>query len=354
MGQVVSTAAASALERAAGPRSGAGEPAVERPIDPPLETWSGRLARAAFLSALPLVLFGGSVTTLGAGMAVDGWLVAEGHFLLFFPVERWFRDVATFVEHTHRLFGVLTGLFVLAGCAAAWLAPAAVLRTARRGLALGALAAVVAQGTLGGLRVIEADGRLAFVHGALAQAVLAVLAANALVQGRGWRLAAGFRAAARAPGLARGALGLVALVYAQVVLGACYRHALRPEPSALAGPFFLAHALAAAGVAAAVVVFSEGLRRRTRDLAVDARAAARAAAAALRRIPGRLGGLLLAQLALGVLAWLGGRAVGGPAGPVGPLEWSLSVAHVLVGGLLLAQVLVGSLWTRRVFAEAAR
>ena len=39
----------------------------------------------------------------------------HGHFsdfLLFFPLESWLRDTATFVEHTHRLFGVLVGLLL--------------------------------------------------------------------------------------------------------------------------------------------------------------------------------------------------------------------------------------------------
>ena len=138
--------------------------------------WPHRLALAAALAAVPLVLFGGSVTTIGAGMAVDGWLVAEGHFLLFFPVEQWFHDTATFVEHTHRLFGVLVGIFALASVVASFLRE----RPAARVLSLGALIAVCAQGTLGGLRVLEDDSELAFLHGALAQAVFALLCAHAL------------------------------------------------------------------------------------------------------------------------------------------------------------------------------
>ena len=56
-------------------------------VEPDPGLWPARAALASVVFAVPLVLFGGSVTTLGAGMAVDGWLVAEGHFLLFFPLE---------------------------------------------------------------------------------------------------------------------------------------------------------------------------------------------------------------------------------------------------------------------------
>ena len=154
-------------------------PAARRP-----GPWAFRAAFACALCAVPLLLFGGSVTTLGAGMAVDGWLVAEGHFLLFFPAEKWFRDTATFVEHTHRLFGVLVGLCALACVACAWFGEE---RRNARLAALAALLAVCAQGALGGLRVLENDPGLAFLHGALAQLVFAILCVNAVLFSAGWR-----------------------------------------------------------------------------------------------------------------------------------------------------------------------
>ena len=45
--------------------------------------WPRRLALATWLGALPLVVLGGSVTTLRAGMAIDGWWVLDrGHWAL--------------------------------------------------------------------------------------------------------------------------------------------------------------------------------------------------------------------------------------------------------------------------------
>lgn len=282
--------------------------------------WAGRCALGAAASAVPLVLFGGSVTTLGAGMAVQGWLIAEGHFLVFFPVDKWFRDVGTFVEHTHRLFGILVGLFLLAGLACSWRAGARA-----RGWALATLVAVVGQGALGGFRVLENSPELAFVHGAVAQAVFALLCLNAFTQ----LSAAAPRAPLAAPALAA-ARGLqpaawlaLGVLYAQVVIGAWYRHGLRPEPVPGHLARFALHALGAVLVLGALA----HLVRRGNDLlASGAELPVR-----LRRALLWLPRLLLVQLLLGGLAWAGFRP-----GAIGPAEWLLSVAHVLGGALLLA------------------
>ena len=60
-------------------------------------------ARLVVWAALPLILFGGSVTSLDAGMAIDGWLTvdsSQGERLLWlYPLEDWFRNLGQFVEH---------------------------------------------------------------------------------------------------------------------------------------------------------------------------------------------------------------------------------------------------------------
>jgi len=298
--------------------------------------WAGRWARAAAASAVPLVLFGGTVTTLGAGMAVDGWLIAEGHFLAFFPVDKWFRDLPTFVEHTHRLFGMLVGLCALAGVGAAW-------RQGRRarGWALVTLLAVIGQGALGGLRVLENSPELAFVHGAVAQAVFALLCLNAFTQARGGRaqplLDAAPLAAARA--LRTTALLALALLYAQVVLGAWYRHGLRPEPVAGHLARLALHGLGAVVVLGALAL----LVRRGAQLC-----RAGGASPELERALAWLPRLLLVQLVLGGLAWAGFRP-----GAIGPAEWLLSIAHVLGGALLFTNTAVIALASVRL-ARGAR
>lgn len=294
--------------------------------------WPFRWAAAAAVSAVPLVLFGGSVTTIGAGMAVDGWLVAEGHFLLFFPAEKWFRDTATFVEHSHRLFGVLVGAFSL-------LALGATLFRDRRGsaklMALGATLLVALQGLLGGLRVLADDSRVAFLHGAFAQAVFAFLCATACFLSPGWIGGAGrlHESSASARGLA---LWTTVAIYVELVLGACYRHAIRPSIQAEAPLWFLVHALGALVVLVLLGRLLALLSRFDGDATI---------ARALKRI----GFLLGAQIVLGFLAWISRRP-----GAIGPVEWGLSVAHVLGGGLLLSQTAVTWMRLARGRARAVR
>jgi cytochrome c oxidase assembly protein subunit 15 len=289
---------------------------------------------------VPLVLFGGSVTTLGAGMAVDGWLVAEGHFLLFFPVEKWFRDTATFVEHTHRLFGVLVGLCALA-CLLLTLGRAS--RREARLSALIALVAVCLQGTLGGLRVLADDAGLAFLHGALAQLVFAILCANAVILSPAWRAEDGPGAPAGEARRTLAPFGWVALgaTCAQVVLGAWYRHGLRPVPAADSDARFLLHGLGAV----LVLVAQAALLRRAAVL----RASEPRLPAGLERALRALPILLLVQLVLGGLAWAGFRP-----GAIGPAEWALSIAHVLGGAFLFADVAVIALWAQRLAGRSAQ
>jgi cytochrome c oxidase assembly protein subunit 15 len=306
-----------------------------------------RLALAAALCAVPLVVFGGSVTSLGAGMAVDGWLVAEGHFLLFFPLESWLRDTGTFVEHTHRLFGVLVGLFALGACAAAWIRCRALGRAVPIVATL-ALLAVSAQGVVGGLRVLENSRELAFLHGALAQAVFALLCASALLASPRWRAARPTAVASTVHGggaaLRSLSVATVVVVYAQIVLGAWYRHGLRAEPWADASLRFLAHAAGALAVLVAVT-FAAALAAR----AARGAEGGSSARAVLARSSRRLRALVAAQILLGLLAWLAFRP-----DAVGPFEWTLSVLHVLCGGLLLAETTALSLWAWRTLSPASR
>jgi len=303
----------------------------------PLPTWPHRFAVATCLCAVPLVLFGGSVTTIGAGMAVDGWLIAEGHFLLFFPVGEWFRDVATFVEHTHRLFGALVGLAAIATVFSTWRSDA---RRSARVLSLAGLLAVCLQGTLGGFRVLENDPRLAFVHGALAQSVFALLCVTALVLSPRWQRA-DTRVLPASGRLRALAGGVLLVVLYQVVSGAWYRHAIRPNVQEGAVTLLLTHVVGAVLVLVGVALLARKLREALAEGELPTE---------LARAPRRLHLLLGLQVTLGVLAWLGFRP-----DTVGPLEWTLTIAHVLGGGLLLAQTAAVWSWCLRpAFAAPSR
>jgi cytochrome c oxidase assembly protein subunit 15 len=300
--------------------------------------WPRRLAWATLLAALPLVLLGGTVTTLRAGMAIDGWWVLEpgrgDHFLLAYPLEKWLRDAGTFSEHSHRLFGTLVGLLSIAHVTAT------VALDRRRELvagAVGGLVAICAQGALGGLRVLENSQHLAFLHGSFAQAVFALLTLNVWLASEAWRtLPRGVEVRA---GLLRGLSWLAAAaVYGQIVLGAWLRHTGAALPLVLhvAGAFLSAGAVLAAA-------------RAWRKAAGESRARAPLARAGIG-----------AQVLLGVQVLLGLAALvavvmfsGGFQGAVSTGEMIFATAHVLFGALLLAQCLGGLLWSYRLVASAS-
>jgi cytochrome c oxidase assembly protein subunit 15 len=300
--------------------------------------WPRRLAWATLLAAVPLVLFGGTVTTLRAGMAIDGWWVLEpgrgDHFLLAYPLEKWLRDAGTFTEHTHRLLGTLVGLLAIAHVAAT------ALLDRRRELvagAVGGLVAICAQGALGGFRVLENSQHLAFLHGSFAQAVFALLALNVLLASDAWRTLPS-SIEARAGVLRSLSWFAAAAAYGQIVLGAWLRHSGAALPLVLhvAGAFVSAGAVVAA-----------------------ARAWRKAAGGKPERAPLARAGLG-AHVLLGVQVLLGLAALvavmlfsGGFQGAVSTGEMILATAHVLFGALLLAQCLAGLLWSYRLLASQA-
>jgi cytochrome c oxidase assembly protein subunit 15 len=107
-----------------------------------------RLAVSTAAATVVLIVFGGLVTNTGAALAVPDWPSTFGHNMFLFP---WSGMVGgVFYEHTHRLLGALVGLLTVALAATLW--P----RGGRlRVLGLVALGVVIAQGVIGGLRVIH-------------------------------------------------------------------------------------------------------------------------------------------------------------------------------------------------------
>jgi cytochrome c oxidase assembly protein subunit 15 len=181
-------------------------------------------AVAVFAAAftLPLLYVGGSVTTYRVGMAVPDWPTTfqENMFLYDF----WNAPFGVRVEHIHRLYGAAVGLaaILLAGCLLAF-EP----RRWMKGLGVLALAMVIAQGVLGGLRVTRVSTLLAAVHGCTGQAFFGLLVALCVLTGRDWNT----RAARRDdPGGLRGYSALaLGLVYAQILVGGWLRHFATPS-----------------------------------------------------------------------------------------------------------------------------
>jgi len=302
--------------------------------------WPRRFARATLAASLPLVLFGGTVTTLRAGMAEDGWLEPDGYLLWLYPLQLRLRNAGVFVEHHHREFGSLVGMLAIGLAIATF---ACDRRRGARWLSVGTLLAICAQGALGGFRVLENDPELAFLHGAFAHAVFALIGANAIVAGHAWRARTRRGAdAARSgrDGLAAAARRATALavpvVYAQIVVGAWLRHS--GSRAALGLHLFLV-----------ALVLLCVLRAQT---ALDA-AGREFEVGALQRSARRLRWVLGLQVVLGLAAAIAVYGFsGGFDAEVSLGELVFATLHVLFGALLLLETVGGALWARHALAAA--
>ena len=141
--------------------------------------WLHRYTILVVLVTLILIYAGGLVTTIGAGLAVPDWPLSFGSLN---PSE-WWKQPMVREEHGHRLIGATVGLLTLVLCI--WLH----FHGHRKWLKMTgylALASVVVQGILGGLRVIQQNIYFAMVHACLAQAFFCILIAIFWGTSRKW------------------------------------------------------------------------------------------------------------------------------------------------------------------------
>ena len=183
--------------------------------------WVHRCAVLLGLVTFPLIWVGGLVTTMDAGMAVPDWPNTYGYNMFLYPIETWIGGPwDLLIEHGHRLLGSLAGLVAIGLVIAAW-------RREQRGwvfwACVAALLLVIAQGTLGGIRVLAADRAIAKVHGCVGPAFFALTVAIIVVTSSWWhRTSAGF--ASLGTSFSGLSLAVLVLAYLQLVLGANMRH----------------------------------------------------------------------------------------------------------------------------------
>jgi cytochrome c oxidase assembly protein subunit 15 len=299
---------------------------------------------------LPLLLLGAEVTTKQVGMVDPDWPTPPWQLWL----SSW-RDsgLGFLIEHGHRLAGYTVGTCVIVLVLSLWLTEP---RRWLRWLGVAALAGVVIQGVLGGMRVVLnawLGSDLALIHGVFGQIVFSLLVTLAVCTSRRWAAAdipfGGSSAAHGAPGVAdpvskevvrRCSLLVLGLLLLQLTLGAVLRH----QGSTLGQR---GHLLGAFAVVAAVVWLARSARGGS-DRGLD-------------RPLKVLSCLIVLQILLGVEAWLTKFAV--PAYQVAeprPLGRDLvRSAHVLVGALVLASAVVVALeahrqtWTESAGADTA-
>ncbi|MCP4170133.1 MAG: hypothetical protein GY758_05085 [Fuerstiella sp.] len=120
-----------------------------------------RFAVLTCIVALLPICVGALVTTLKAGMAFADWPTSDGQNMLLYPWLNDLRHTDKFVEHGHRLAGVLIGLVSIALVAVTF---AKEERRWVRTWSVVILLTVIAQGLLGGMRVRMNEQVLAMTH----------------------------------------------------------------------------------------------------------------------------------------------------------------------------------------------
>lgn len=299
-------------------------------------------------ASIPLIVLGGSVTTLRAGMAEPGWLNPEGHLLWVYPWEKRIASAGVFVEHHHREFGSLVGIlciFTLVAALTARRGKVFLLATKRgKASALAAfigLAAVSGQGILGGFRVLENNPQMAFLHGAIGQAVFGILVGVAVLLSTKWAStpAANWTKPPRISVLS--GLTLIALL-GQIVLGAWYRHGHGHTAISLHGFW-----------AVAVIYLGMALAKRMKRAAKqdgqdpDVRHILRRSAfwmTLFLHLQWMLGGVALYV----ILAFSDGMH----GDEISQGEIVFATLHVTVGAMLIGSVVNTFLWSRRLDTKA--
>jgi len=270
--------------------------------------WPHRWAVILACSTFPLLFIGGLVTSKGVGLAVPDWPTTFGYNMFLYP---WSKMVGgIFYEHSHRLVASFVGLLTITLAFTFWFREP---RRWLRWLGIAALALVIVQGVLGGLRVVLLEHTLAIVHAATAQIFFALTICLAIFTSADWRRGPDQPVKDSSGRLLRLCAITTGLIYAQIVFGAVLRHT---------GERLDAHLILAALVAVHVILVMMRVSRH------------HAAVAQLSRPALLLFVLLLAQVALGGVSYVAKFTT----------LWAVSfdavvlvtTLHLAVGALMLA------------------
>ncbi|MBI1345417.1 hypothetical protein GC163_03930 [bacterium] len=262
--------------------------------------WLHRLAWLTAIVALLPISVGAVVTTVDAGMAFADWPTSDGQGMLAYP---WLKSTGDqFLEHGHRLAGMLVGVMtlILAG-----LAFCTDCRESVKMLVGAILLGVILQGLLGGARVLADQRLIALGHGLFAAVVFSLMGVLVAMTSSRWTQQLPItNSAATRTSLVMGAVTLIVLSV-QYVLGSLLRH-LGWAQAWLIHPWF-ALAVAIAAVGFLLTSYRTGSRTLTNAAAIVC-------------------GCVLMQAAIGLMTW--GLKYGFPQWSVVAIQqspWQVSV-----------------------------
>lgn len=323
-----------------------------------------RLAVVLACATFPLVWVGGLVTTTDAGMAVPDWPGTYGYNLFLYPWQTWLLGPwDLFIEHGHRLLAATVGMLTIATVIGLWL------RDSRRWVlqvGFAALALVIVQGLLGGMRVWFDERLLAMLHACTGPLFFVLAVSLVVFTSRTWLSRTGLNSKQtsdkpihpQAQNLRVLALLTFAFTYLQLGLGALLRHIpVAADPSFFAT--IVRFHLLFAGVLVLHVMLLSGLalwsfRHHT----------------VLRNLAIALAGSVSAQVALGLSTWVvkysipnwpflqglkGLQGLEGLTLQAGSLfQTHIITAHVAVGSLMLVTSAALALFSWRLVPVAGR
>ena len=286
-------------------------------LQSPSSLWPIRVAKLITFLTFPLIWVGGLVTSTDAGMAVPDWPTTYGYNMFLYPWETWLLgpwDV--FIEHGHRLLGSLVGMVTIVHVVVVrkfderpWM----------RRLVVCALLAVIAQGVLGGVRVIENEKLLAMVHGCTGPLFFALTVVVLTAFTKFWddplescEAVAGEIHTQLAKPLRLATITTV-LVYVQLVLGASIRHIPVTASTQTFSMLVVFHVIMGVLVTGHIVAMALNLRQ------------SKGLAPKIRQSGKWLLGLVLLQVGFGVGTWVLKYGY-----PLGFGETSLTANHLVV------------------------
>jgi len=303
--------------------------------------WQYEFFVSTSLLVFLMLVTGGLVTGLEAGLAVPDWPNSYGHNMLLYPLTEMVtsENDGVFFEHTHRLTGMYVGLASLVMVICAWWWST---RWTVRTVATIVFLMVCAQGLLGGLRVtghltlsqdremLNPNLWIGVVHGIVGQLIFAGFVWIAAMMSPLWNDSALEYKTNKAD--VRLGWVLVCAMVLQLILGAVYRHMLGDETLAPKATHILyTHIFIAFVILVVVVLFA--LRLLAREISV------------LKTYGKLLLTLLGLQLLLGGGALIAILLKSGDTIPV--YEVVLTTLHQANGALLLGASVASVAWLRR-------
>ena len=303
--------------------------------------WQYEFFVSTSLLVFLMLVTGGLVTGLEAGLAVPDWPNSYGHNMLLYPLTEMVssENKGVFFEHAHRLTGMYVGLasVVMVVCAWRWSSSLLV-----RAVATIVFLMVCTQGLLGGLRVtghltmsqdreiLNPNLWIGIVHGVVGQLIFAGFVWIAAMMSPAWKDRS-IDTNTTKKDVRLGFILVCAMVF-QLILGAVYRHMLGDETLAPKATHILyTHIFVAFVVLVVVVLF--GLRL----LAIE------------NNVLKTYGKILLTLVGLQIL--LGGGALIAilvkSGDSISVYEVILTTLHQANGALLLGASVASLAWVRR-------